>query len=289
MEARAAHLVFAIPELAALIAKSLPPRHITRWMLTCKAFSRQLEPYFWSHLVLTRPLQDPMILARYRHYFRTLRVDPINQAILDSLLNGLPPLPNASLAYEEPVPSNGFPHLKELTLNSGITLDLPSMSRTVEVLYHTPLLTRLTVTWDIVKFDQQLSNLLSAALATQLPHLQSLSISCSEIESEPAFDIMKACVWHPQLTNLYFKVVVVDASPFPYEYRAYNPRIDGLMESLLDMNKAKIDAGQPSGWRLKTLVLPEVEPGYPENFDSLLEDVCSEPRATKFSESVREH
>ncbi|KAF9347397.1 hypothetical protein BGX34_003168 [Mortierella sp. NVP85] len=260
MEARVAHLVFAIPELAALIAKFLPPRDITQWMLTCKAFSRQLEPYFWSHLVLTRPLQDSMVLARYRHYFRTLTVDPLHQAILDSLLDGLPPLPNVSLAYEEPVPNNGLPHLKELTLNS---FDLFSM-RTVEVLYHTPLLSRFTITWDILEFDQQISKLLSTALATQLPHLQSLSIICTEMESELGFDIMKACIWHPQLTDLHFNTGIVHS---PCSDHAYRLKFDELMESLLDADKAKMDYFQPTGMRFKTLILPYMIPmGYPENF-----------------------
>ncbi|KAK3823038.1 MAG: hypothetical protein J3Q66DRAFT_330723 [Benniella sp.] len=266
MEAKAAHLVFAIPELVALIAKSLPPRDITQWMLTCKAFSRQLEPYFWSHLVLTRPLQDPMVLARYRHYFRTLRVDPIDHAILGSLLNGLPPLQNSSLAYEEPVPNDGFPHLKELTLKSmnPRSIDPSFLSRTVEVLYHTPHLTRFTITWDIVEFDQQLSNLFSAALTTQLPHLQSLSISITEMESELGLDIMKACFRHPQLTELLLNSGVVFS---PSSDHAYRLKFDELTESLLDVDKAKTDCFQPAGLLLKTLRLPDMLPmGHPENF-----------------------
>jgi len=46
MQDSAPRPVVAIPELVAPIAQYLTRRDISQWMMACKTFSRQLEPYF---------------------------------------------------------------------------------------------------------------------------------------------------------------------------------------------------------------------------------------------------
>ncbi|KAF9347398.1 hypothetical protein BGX34_003169 [Mortierella sp. NVP85] len=254
MQDSAKHLVFAIPELVALIAQYLSPHDTSQWMMTCKAISHQLAPYFWRHPVLRRNHQAPKSLARYTYHFQSLDVS-LNKAF-EFVMEDLPiptfPTPHALVASAVNV---GFPRLKKLTISTPAPDNIPTSL--LLILYHSPNLTELSIQRPF-KLNPPLIQLFLIVLTTQLPCLQRLSIQPWDIKSMAVFELLEACLNHPQLTDLQCE--------FQMGHGAYDPWFTALLKCLEDADKAKEDAGRPTGSRLKSLMLPDIRDGYPKEF-----------------------
>jgi hypothetical protein len=82
------------------------------------------------------------------------------------------------------------------------------------------------------------------------------------------FELLKICFKHSQLIDLkcdfYF-----ERCQYPTDSKDYKdpvPKLDALLKFLQDADKAKADAGLPIGLRLRSLMLPGIQEGYPKDF-----------------------
>jgi hypothetical protein len=266
MRKRAQQLVFAAPEIVTLIAQYLSPRDISQWMMTCKAFSHRLEHSFWSHPVMTKALDTPKSLSRYVHHFQTwkVRLDKWFETTMADLPT--PTLRTSSFMPAAPVSSIVFPCLKKLSIYSDV-LGNPLTATPLLVLHHSPNLTELDIRYPF-KLDPSLTHLLLIVLSSKLPCLQRLAVKLSKFNQVPGFRLLEVCFNHPQLIDLRcnFYIDVDSYSSEDNEYYGYTPKLDALLKSLQGADKAKADAGLPTGLLLKSLVLPEIGDGYPMDF-----------------------
>jgi hypothetical protein len=117
------------------------------------------------------------------------------------------------------------------------------------------------------------------ALATTLPCLQRLTIKYESKDPSTGFRLLEVCFAHPQLTELQCDFTMDDdLFPAINKRGTYDPRFAALLKSLKSKGKAKADAGQPTGLRLKSLSLPIIHEGYPKTFfDSVSRIPCSKP------------
>ncbi|KAF9960004.1 hypothetical protein BGZ72_008203 [Mortierella alpina] len=99
-----ATFIFQIPELAACIARYLTPADVTNAMATCKAWSKLMQPFFWTNFCPKDKLPELSVLAQNLHHIRTIDLNgqltrAINfEALMETLTQGLPttsPSPSA--------------------------------------------------------------------------------------------------------------------------------------------------------------------------------------------------
>jgi len=262
MQDSAPRLVVAIPELVAVIAQYLSRRDISQWMMTCKTFSRQMEPYFWSHISIQWTPQEPTRLAPYLHHFRSLDVH-INESF-DSIMADLPrptllTTPHAHVALASNV---GFPCLKKLSISHW--RDIPA-SNLNWLLYHSPNLTDINIRGHFEP-DSPSNQVFLILLAGLLPRLKRLSLEFSDIRLEAVFELLEMCFSHCQLIDLQFDFCCGEYKADPKDFNDYAPRLNALLKSLQDADKAKAEAGLPTGLSLKSLMLPNIWEGYTKDF-----------------------
>ncbi|KAK3823044.1 MAG: hypothetical protein J3Q66DRAFT_330736 [Benniella sp.] len=255
MQDSAQHLVFAAPELVSLIAQYLSPRDISQWMMSCKTFSRQLEPYFWSHPVITNTLDAPKSLVRHARHFQSLEVS-LNKSFESFMVELRRPQRRTIAHVHASAASNvGFPSLRRLMIYT-LEHTNPPTSNLLLILYHSPNLTELNIQRSFT-MDPPLMQVLLIVLETQLPCLQRLAIQVSNIHQVTGFDLLEVCFNHPQLIDLQCGF---------YFDNDYVPKLDALLKLLQDADKSKAEAGLPTGLRLKSLMLPDIWEGYPKDF-----------------------
>ncbi|KAK3823043.1 MAG: hypothetical protein J3Q66DRAFT_137586 [Benniella sp.] len=259
MQGNAQDRVFAIPELVNLITQYLSPRDISQWIMSCKTFSRQLEPFFWSHPVLGSCHQHPKFLVRYAPHFLSLEARPNTR--FSFMQRASPPLQitsNTLAALPE------FPRLRKFTIHaqeSNAFLLLYS-----HLVLHSPNLTELNLQYDFKSDSLSMKHYLNA-MATTLPCLQRLTIKYKSKDPTTGFHLLEVCFAHPQLTDLQCDFTMEDdLFPAINKRGTYDPRFAALLKSLQDKGKAKANDGQPTGLRLKSLSLPTVHKGYPKAF-----------------------
>jgi hypothetical protein len=86
-----------------------------------------------------------------------------------------------------------------------------------------------------------------------------LSVKLSGIKLETAFELLKMCFSHCQLIDLQFDFCCGEYKTDPKDFIDYAPRLDELLRSLQDANKAK-------GLSLKSLMMPNIRKGYTKDF-----------------------
>ncbi|KAF9357257.1 hypothetical protein BGX34_009460, partial [Mortierella sp. NVP85] len=263
MQENAQHRVFDIPELATLITQYLSPRDIGRCMMTSKTFSRQLEPFFWSHPVLGGCNQHPKSLVRYACHFLSLEARPNSRF---SFMRPAPPPLQITSNTLAALPE--FPRLRKFTIqayepNSFLLLYS-------HLVFHSPNLTELNLQYCFKSDSLSMEHYLNA-LATTLPCLERLTIKYESNDPTTGFRLLEVCFAHPQLTELQCDFMMDnDLFPVINKRGTYDPRFAALLKSLKSKNKnkskAKADAGQRTGLRLKSLSLPDLYEGYPKTF-----------------------
>ncbi|KAK3823037.1 MAG: hypothetical protein J3Q66DRAFT_330722 [Benniella sp.] len=258
MQESARDVVFTIPELMALIAQYLSPRDTSQWMMTCKAFSRQLEPLFWSHPVIMRTTRDPSSLVRHTHHFRSLIIE---HDLWLSFIKDAPPSPLRTTSHG-PSALQGFPRLEKLTVH-GHRPNVSLTSNFVPTLRQSPHLTDLSIQYPF-RQDPLFMELIVASLATELPCLQRLLIEIERADPAIGFQLLDVCFRHLQLIDLRCDLVMCDDQSLPSG--VYSPRFAALLKTIQDMDKIKEEAGQPTGLRLRSLSLPFMDEGYPKDF-----------------------
>ncbi|KAG0221367.1 hypothetical protein B0O80DRAFT_104332 [Mortierella sp. GBAus27b] len=256
------HPVFSVPELLAHIATYLSPQDVSRWMLTCKLQSRLLEPCFWRHVVLRKNYQDSSALVRYRHHLRSVEIDIDNPAHLRTLVEGLPKLP--SNGTNEPSKLiQGFPNLKALTLGLNERLGPEAMEPLLLVLEYSHYLTQLDLPGKVLDQDS-LSHQLLEAIANNLPHLLCLSLDRAIIHPKTVFSLIDVCFKHSRLIDLRCECYTYTVGT--QGVWEYGPGFVALQQSLQDADDEKMMAGQQTGLRFASLLLPPIERGYPASF-----------------------
>ncbi|KAK3823036.1 MAG: hypothetical protein J3Q66DRAFT_330721 [Benniella sp.] len=260
MQESAQDVVFTIPELVALIAQYLSPRDTSQWMMTCKTFSRQLEPLFWSHPVVMRTTRDPSSLVRHTHHFRSLIIE---HDLWLSFIKDAPPSPSRTTSHGPSV-RQGFPRLRKLTVYANRD-DVPLTPNFVLALCQSLHLTDLSIQYPF-RQEPLFMELILASLATGLPCLQRLLIELEEADPATGFRLLDLCFKHPQLIDLQCDFPMYEERSITDEHGICDPRFATLLKSLQDMDKARQGAGRPTGLHLKSLSLPYIEDGYPKDF-----------------------
>ncbi|KAK3823055.1 MAG: hypothetical protein J3Q66DRAFT_330754 [Benniella sp.] len=257
------HRLLSVPELVVLIASFLSPCYVSQWMQTCRTVYRQLEPTFWSHLNLTASYTDPSALPRYRHHFRTLQLDWWHREDhLAALIEELPPTTSRQTNVIE------LFNLKKLVLRCSnvYRIEEDEMDAFVKVLSYSHNLTELDITANVLHHRPDLVDRFLEKIE-QLPNLQRLALHGSEVEAEVAHRFLQVCFRLPQLIDLQCHFII-SGSHYPSmpDNGLCDPRFAILLKSLQDADKKKSDAGEPRGLRLKSLKLPHICGGYPQDF-----------------------
>ncbi|KAF9983528.1 hypothetical protein BGZ65_001692 [Modicella reniformis] len=145
-----------------------------------------------------------------------------------------------------------FPCLKKLSVYFNDKLTATFLAPLLETLHHAHNLTHL-------EGSAELNQDFLDMIATKLPHLQVLIIRRTYTDLEGMFQLLKVCFNHPQL---------IDLRCHDFFFSGNTDQIYAkLLESLQDADKAKADAGEPTGLQLKSLILPHITgDGYPQSF-----------------------
>ncbi|KAK3805026.1 MAG: hypothetical protein J3Q66DRAFT_423551 [Benniella sp.] len=251
------HRLFSVPELVVLIAGFLSPYYVSQWMQTFRTVYRQLEPTFWSHPNLTASYTDPSALPRYRHHFRTLQLNCCRRTDhLAALIEVLPP--TASRQTNEIELFN----LKKLVLRSNVhRIEEDEMDAFVKVLSYCHNLTGLDIAVNVLRHRFDMVECFLEKIE-QLPNLQRLVLTGSDVEAEVAHRFLQVCFRLPQLVDLKCNIGTDNfrCSSMP-DNGLCDPRFAILLKSLQDVDKKKSDAGEPTGLRLKSLKLPHIRKG----------------------------
>ncbi|KAI8351889.1 hypothetical protein B0O80DRAFT_499805 [Mortierella sp. GBAus27b] len=270
MQTDAPHRVFAIPELVALIAKYLSPRDIARWMMTRKTFVRQLEPILWSHLV---SVPAPYTLARHRQHIQSIQgQEYCVRRLLKVMVEAIRLSPTSVDGHDVSASRIDFPRVESLDLsmrdrlfNSRVAT--PSIQSLVQVLSHCPNLTQLTIPGKILEQGPRVLQDFLFAMATRLPCLQRLVVKAKWLSDETGFQLTEVCLRLSQLIDLQLDFKMESyPSPLGTQNNDFHPSFYKLLE-YLDTNKPKSSNDEPTGgFQLRSLILPDVEEGYPRDF-----------------------
>ncbi|KAF9349116.1 hypothetical protein BGX34_002043 [Mortierella sp. NVP85] len=255
------HRVLSVPELVVLIAGFLSPYDTSQWMQTCRTAYRQLESTFWSHLNLTASYTDPSALPLYRHHFRTIQVDWHQTGHLAALVEELPLIETRQTNEIELL------NLKKLVLRSkAFVVKEAEMDAFIEILSYTRNLTVLDIPGDVLQHAGSATYFIEK-IQEDLPNLQRLVFSIADVEAPVAHHLLKVCFHHPQLVDLQCDFMInMFLYPIVANGGVFDPRFAALLTFLQDEDKKKADIGKPTGLRLKSLVLPLINGGYPRDF-----------------------
>ncbi|KAG0224206.1 hypothetical protein BGX31_008157, partial [Mortierella sp. GBA43] len=273
MQPSALHHVFTIPELVLLIAEYLSPHEISQWMMTGKAFIRQLEPVLWRHLNINnidKPYQVPDTMVRYRQYIQSIQAKgSINiYKLLEVMAEGLPPLSTSIDSHAGSTSRLELHRLESLNMDkiSG-TIENHPVLRLSLVLSHSPNLTQLTIPGVILEQDPLSLESFLFGMATQVPCLQRLVVKGDMLIVATGFSLTEVCLRLPQLIDLELDF---EMDKYLSSMNGIHPSLGKTLGYLNDINKSNPDGGEPTGARLKSLRLPYVRRGYPWAFLLLL-------------------
>ncbi|KAK3823080.1 MAG: hypothetical protein J3Q66DRAFT_330802 [Benniella sp.] len=279
--------IFDIPELVGLVAQYLSGHDIIQCMATNKAWERLFEPFVWQDVVLKSALPAPQAMARNRHRIRSLQVvhnDYINLCTLADDLQSVTlfspddlNLPSdSSKSYDSIVSSsttgnNIFKSLREIHIVNAYhygTIDKKKRSLYPDYIFRiidqSPGLLRATLEGQILnQSDSQVQSLLYL-LGHKLPCLKWLYFTNARIDLDIGLELMRACFNHPQLVGLYCKFSMRETG---YSRSEKSQRLNAFLSVLENDKKTREAPGEPVvGSRIKSLVLPEPQDGYPPDF-----------------------
>ncbi|KAK3823046.1 MAG: hypothetical protein J3Q66DRAFT_424610 [Benniella sp.] len=206
--------------------------------------------------------EEPTRLAPYLRHFRSLDAQISEE--FDSIMAHLPKttLLTTLHAHVALASNVGLPCLKKLSVSS-YRRDNPNPNW---ILYHSPNLTDLNIRYHYFEPDSPSKQVFLILLAGLLPRLKRLSVKFSDIKLETAFELLEMCFNHSQLIDLQCDFCCGEYITDPKDFNGYAPRLDALLRSLQDADKAKAEVGQPTGLSLKSLMLPNIWEGYTKDF-----------------------
>ncbi|KAF9343575.1 hypothetical protein BGX34_006604, partial [Mortierella sp. NVP85] len=140
------------------------------------------------------------------------------------------------------------------------------MDAFVKVLSYCHNLTELVITANVLHHPPDMVDCFLEKIE-QLPNLQRLVLHGSDVEIGVTHQLLQVCLRHPQLIDLQCNLIVSGFyNPIMPDNGLYDPRFAILLKSLQDADKKKSEAGEPTGLRLKSLKLPHIPGGYPQDF-----------------------
>ncbi|KAF9360618.1 hypothetical protein BGX34_007672, partial [Mortierella sp. NVP85] len=213
------------------------------------------------HLNLTASYTDPSALPRYRHHFRTIQVDWHQTGHLAALVEELP------LTETRQTNEIELFNLKKLVLRSkAFFVEEYEMDAFVEVLSNCHNLTELDLPGDVLCHNADMVEYFLEKIE-QLPNLQRLVLSDANVDAWVAHHLLKVCFKHPQLVDLQCDFTIADFRyPIMPTKDVCDPQFAILLKSLQDADNMRTDAAEPTGLRLKSLMLPLINGGYPQDF-----------------------
>ncbi|KAF9939474.1 hypothetical protein BGZ65_010403 [Modicella reniformis] len=135
------------------------------------------------------------------------------------------------------------------------------------VLDYSHVLTQLDVPGPVLCHNPPFVRLFLDLVATSLPLLQRLTFNQALVDPTKGFQLLEVCFNHPRLVDLQCDFFMGDSQyPVIVPDRIYDPHFAILLKSLQDADKMKAESGEPTGLRLKSLLLPKIESGYPQAF-----------------------
>ncbi|KAF9362844.1 hypothetical protein BGX34_005384 [Mortierella sp. NVP85] len=276
--------IFDVPELVGLVAQYLPGHDIIQCMATSKAWERLFEPFVWQDVVLKCTTPAPQAVTRNRHRIRSLQVahnDYTNLCTLANDLQSVAPFSpgDLNLASDSSKPynstvsssttgSNIFISLREVHIVSAYhvgTIDkrLLCPDYIIRIINQSHGLLRATLDGKILESDSQVQSLLYL-LGHKLPCLKWLDITYTQIDLDIGLELVRVCFNHSQLVGFNCKLSMRETG---YSGFKKSQRLNAFLTALENDNKTREASGEPAvGSRIKNLVLPELEDGYPPDF-----------------------
>lgn len=167
-----------------------------------------------------------------------------------------------------PADENQLSNLRKLVLRLewGSIINEDEMDAFVELLSYCHNLTELDIPGDVLYQDNDVVEHFLKKME-QLPKLQRLAFGSAYIDAWVAHRLLIVCFKHPQLVDLQCDSLIGDFRyPIVPASGVCDPRFATLLKSLQEADKKKADAGEPTGLRLKSLCLPRIKGGYPQDF-----------------------
>ncbi|KAF9203712.1 hypothetical protein BGZ49_006122 [Haplosporangium sp. Z 27] len=262
--------IFNMPELVISIARYLEPCDMAKMMATCKNLAQQFEPILWRNLTIwNRQLERDAIL-RNREYIQVLQLlgvpDPMKRQFISTILeppmtidiqrrNATPStesilnvasrkitLENISRIYME-----GAPYSKELSLLVG---QCPRLTH-LEIVFRGGLFSLGTL-------DSLINDVRQSSCLKYL-RLEGY-IDSEDIDSENLIPLLKACLLHQTLQEVYF-IIQSDILTSDISTEDFSSFLDSLEDSYKSMETKS---------HIRSLVLPEFYEGYPVTFITAL-------------------
>ncbi|KAF9573810.1 hypothetical protein EC968_007881 [Mortierella alpina] len=276
--------VFELAELIGLIAQYLSPHHLARCVGVSQEFYHLFLPYLWRHVyvdcsfvfltrtsagppaVVLSTSMKPQQLAKHSQYLRTFVVDGPGDAYLGALMKRRlsAQLAGPIRGVKAPVWTSKCTNLRKLIL-----LD-PCENMSIAWLAK---LVRFNVNLTHIQFPGKLLDLSVSAVMPlldairQLPNLQHITLGYSLLIHEDAsFAFLKTCMECPQLVEIICEYTTIGWRDH-YCYcencmvlvRNLGKLIQGLTEA------AKTAASKADRPKIKSLKLPHIPVGYPED------------------------
>ncbi|KAF9291675.1 hypothetical protein BGZ68_002997 [Mortierella alpina] len=278
--------VFAVPELAAMVAQYLPPRDIAACRLTSRAFNNTFNPYLWKHTSVTNDEDNEWdifyrastseFLYRNRQYIETLSLEIFAAQYLQTLLNttsadDVPLAPPAPAQKSAGTPQHpGFPSLKFLSIAVGAIKYYSQLAEKDAVipddslkilLEEAPNITSLTLYPEVLENPNFM-----ATLKSGLPHLKTLILRRASDTYKPypiglVLSALPILLAKPKLTTLELDF-----------FLKYDPEVSSstlvgkTMKDLAENPRAKLV--------ITSMVFPRTEYGFPLTFVKPMLETC---------------
>ncbi|KAF9291673.1 hypothetical protein BGZ68_002995 [Mortierella alpina] len=253
--------VFAMPELAEIVAQYLPPRDIAACRLTSRAFNNTFNPYLWKHISVFKPAYKSLLgrtlhrirasasLYRNRQYVETLNLEIFAAECLQSLIKDASAddvVTTPSGPAQEPAgtpPHPAFSSLKSLSITVGVINNNSRMGKNDAVipdgslktlLDEAPNITSLTLYPEVLESAKFI-----ATLQSGLPHMKTLILTHSpelydaSFPVNPVLSALPLLFAKPKLTTLKLDFSLLD------ECEAFTAVDIEAMKDLVENPRAK--------------------------------------------------
>ncbi|KAF9960349.1 hypothetical protein BGZ70_008633 [Mortierella alpina] len=275
--------VFELAELTGLIAQYLSPLHLARCVVVSQELYHLFLPYLWRHVhvecsfifltgsrdraaavALNMPMK-PQHLAKFSHYMRTFEVDGPGDAFLGALMKRRP---SAQLAgpirgVKPPMWTTKCTNLRKLVfLDPCENMSIAWLATLLRTNMH---LTHLQFSGNLLDLSVTAVTPLLDAIR-QLPNLQHITLGYSLLIHEDAsFTFLKTCIESPSLVEIICEYTTVgwrDHYCYCDNCMVLVKNLAKLIQSIIQA--AKTAAGKADRPKIKSLKLPHIPVGYPE-------------------------
>ncbi|KAG0245768.1 hypothetical protein B0O80DRAFT_499157 [Mortierella sp. GBAus27b] len=236
-----------------MVAEYLSSHDIVQCMGACKAFAFRFQPHLPRNVILRSSYLIPQSLVLNRHLIRSISVNILDHANLYTFARSLP-----DSQHREPCRSTtAFDQLRAICVNPDLDVLIrptnPCHDHVLRILNGSPNLTHLTIPGDLLSREQSAQRL-SNLFANQLPSVQHLTLQRGRIKFSTALSFLCVCFNHLQLATIHCYSIATESD------------VVSSVTLFLDALQEKTPGKPAMGGRIKSLILPHFDRGYPINF-----------------------